>query len=212
MVPAPNTLATDETVSDNQQLRIDVVRPAAPIESVAAGDVLAKVFASRDGDPTTILPSRLAADLTPFAGQTVRLRIANAVEGAVFNTGLDRVAIASTPPANGFGRGKLVRDRRRGMAVLTVNVPGAGVVRAVDARVAEVDAGAGGVPRLPRIRATTVRPAGAGPATIPLRPTAAGRRTLRANGRLPVRLRVTFTPLGGAPSVKTVFVVLKLRP
>jgi hypothetical protein len=212
MVPEPNTLATDETVADNQQLRIDVVRPAAPIESVAAGDVLATVFASRNGDPTTILPTRLAADLTPFAGQTVRLRIANAVEGAVFNTGLDRVSIASTPPANAFGRGRLVRDRSRGTATLTVNLPGAGVLRSVDSRVGAAGTGPTGAGRPVRIRATTSRPPEAGPATIPLRPTAAGRRTLQAKGRLQVRLRVTFTPLGGTPGVKTVFFVLKQGP
>ena len=52
-------------------------------------------------------PTQLSADLTPFAGQTVRLRIANAVNDGVFNTGVDAVSITSTPPNNVFTMGKL---------------------------------------------------------------------------------------------------------
>jgi hypothetical protein len=196
MVPEPNTLATDEAAADNQQLRVDVVRPAAPIQSLAAGDVLTTVFANRDGDPTTMVPKELSADLTPFAGQTVRLRIANAVEGAVFNAGVDEVTIASTVPDNRFGRGRLVRDRSRGTALLAIRVPGPGVLRA-----------GGG-----RIRAATVRPLAAGAAQIPLRPTAAGRRVLEARGKLRVALRVSFTPYGGAARVRRLAAILRLRP
>lgn len=196
MVPEPNTLATDETVADNQQLRIDLTRPAAPIESLVPTDVLTTLFASLNGDPTTMAPKVLTADLTPLAGQTVRLRIANAVEGAVFNTGVDRVSVVSTPPANAFGRGRLVRDRSRGTAALRIRVPGAGVLRATGAK----------------IRTATVRPVAVGTVQIPLRPTAAARHALEARGKLRVALRVAFTPLGGTASVRQLAVSLMLRP
>lgn len=195
-VPEPNTLATDGPVADNQQLRVDVVRPAAPIESLAAGDVLATLFASRTGDPAVMVPTELTADLAPFAGQTVRLRIATAFQEAVFNAGVDEVSLTSTPPANTFGRRKLTRDRRRGTATLEIYLPGAGALGAV---------GDG-------IKAATVQPTVAGRVKIRLKPTAAGRRALEARGKLRIGLRVSFTPTGGTARVRQLAVILKLRP
>jgi len=62
----------------NQQLRVDIVRTSAPVRSVAAGDVLLPVVATQAGDPQTKAPTAVSVNLAPLAGQTVRLRVAQA--------------------------------------------------------------------------------------------------------------------------------------
>lgn len=88
---SPNTL--DHAGAANQQYRIDVMSPAAPIRSVAAADVLATVFKTKPGDPATLAPTTISFDLTPFAGQIVRLRFAEADNQLFFAASVDDVAI-----------------------------------------------------------------------------------------------------------------------
>lgn len=83
----------------NQQYRIDVMKPSAAINSVASSDILLNVFATKTGDSETMAPTVLTADLTPFAGQTVRLRFAMADNESFLNAGTDAVAVISTPIA-----------------------------------------------------------------------------------------------------------------
>ena len=78
-------------------------------------------------------PTQLSVDLTPFAGQTVRLRVANAVNDYLFNAAIDAVSITSTPPSNVFPKGKLKLNKKNGTGTLTVTVPGAGVLTLTDA-------------------------------------------------------------------------------
>ena len=105
------------------------MKPTAPLESLNPADILTTLFANKTGDPQLLGPTTLHADLTPFAGQTVRLRIANAVNDSVFNAAVDAVSIASTPPNNVFKKGKLKLNKSNGTATLTVTVPGAGVLK-----------------------------------------------------------------------------------
>lgn len=88
---SPNTL--EHTGSANQQYRVDVIGPAAPIRSVSAADVLATAFKTTPGDPTTLAPTTITLDLTPFAGQTVRLRFAEVDNQSNFTASVDDVAI-----------------------------------------------------------------------------------------------------------------------
>src|SRR6185295_10135848 len=63
-VPSPNTLAVsnepvlvpigEEPPPVNQQMRVDVMKPTAPIESVNPADILATLFANKNGDPETM--------------------------------------------------------------------------------------------------------------------------------------------------------------
>jgi hypothetical protein len=76
----PNTLSFN--AGDNQQYRVDVLKPSAGLFSVRRDDVLAEVFRTEVGDPNTLAPTPTTFDLTPFAGRTVRLRFAE-----VDNTG-----------------------------------------------------------------------------------------------------------------------------
>jgi hypothetical protein len=85
----------DFNVFPNQQYRIDVLRPSAPATSVAAGDVLASLFQTDPGDPFSLAPTSISADLSSFAGTTVRIRFAEVDNQGFFQASVDRVAISS---------------------------------------------------------------------------------------------------------------------
>jgi len=213
-IPSPYTLDVRDDVEGlaepplgpeqkNQQLRIDVIKPTAAIDTVNPADILTTLFASKVGDPQQVPPTTLTADLSPFAGQTVRLRIANAVNEEVFNTGIDAVALTSTPPSNAFTKGKLKLNKKKGKALLGTNVPGAGVLTAVN--------GAKGKKAVKLIKAATKKPAGAGKVWLPIKPTNAGKTKLEDKGKLPFKVKVTFTPTGGSAATKTFGGKLKLE-
>jgi hypothetical protein len=197
-VPDPNTLAVDGSAPDNQQLRVDVMKPGTPIESLNPADILTTVFANKNGDPMEMGPTTFTADLTPFAGQTVRLRIANAVQQAVFNTGVDSVSITSTPPSNVIARGKLALNKKNGTGRLAITVPGPGILIAV---------GKGGKNK--KVKRAKLVPTGPGTVQLALRPTAKGLKVLNTKGKLKTRLDVFFTPTGGTASLQTYKVTLK---
>ncbi len=79
----------------NQQYRVDIMKPSAPVTSVAPGDVLATVFQTKVGDPLTMAPTKITFDLSPYAGTTVRLRFAEVDTDSFFNASVDNVQIAS---------------------------------------------------------------------------------------------------------------------
>jgi hypothetical protein len=209
VVPEPNTLKTDpgpfsigQEVPKNQQMRVDVMRPSAAVESLDPGDILATVFASENGDQEQMPPTHFTTELTPFAGQTVRLRVAVAIQDNYFNGGVDAVSIdASSPPlvspSNEFKRGKLNLNREKGTGTLAIDVPGSGTLTVVGK----------GKPK--RIKRTTQSVPAGGTVKIPLKPTAAGRKALKAKGKLKTRIEVTFTPTGGTAATQTYKVTLK---
>ena len=73
-IERPNTL--DYTGIPNKQYRVDILKRSADPFSVAPADVLATVFRTDLGDPRNLAPTRMTFDLSPYAGQTVRLRFA----------------------------------------------------------------------------------------------------------------------------------------
>jgi hypothetical protein len=81
----------------NQQFRIDVISPSAPLTSLAPSDILATVFATQTGGPTSMAPTVMTADLSAFAGQTVRLRVAAVENSNYLNAGVDAVSIVASP-------------------------------------------------------------------------------------------------------------------
>ena len=85
-----------ETTSPNQQYRIDVVKPSAPVDSLAPADVLLNAFKTNVGDPASRDPFTVTADLSPYAGQTVRLRFAGVQTQFFLQAGVDDVKIDST--------------------------------------------------------------------------------------------------------------------
>jgi hypothetical protein len=213
-VPSPNTLATTPEPQPpgvgNQQVRVDVVKPTAPIESLSPGDILTTLFANKTGDPETMAPTQLSADLTPFAGQTVRLRIATASNSSVFQAGADVVSISSTPPSNVFTKGKLKLNKSNGTGTLTVTVPGAGILQATDAS-SKKQATASKKAKKKLVKPATLKPTAAGQVKLPLKPTGAGKKILKEKGKLKIKVSLAFTPTGGLASKQTFKGTLKLN-
>src|SRR5829696_8202668 len=87
---SPATLAYD-TPEANQQFRIDLVGPSAPIDSVAKGDVLVNVFRTSSGDPGRRPPTEVRVDVSAWAGQTVRLRLATTDNQGPLRVGVDNI-------------------------------------------------------------------------------------------------------------------------
>jgi D-alanyl-D-alanine carboxypeptidase len=87
---SPQTLAYDKPGA-NEQFRIDLVTPSAPIDSVAHGDVLENIFSTVAGDPDRREPSTVSADLSRWAGRTVRVRLAATDNRGPLRAGVDDV-------------------------------------------------------------------------------------------------------------------------
>jgi hypothetical protein len=77
----------------NSQYRIDLIDPTAEIDSLADEDVLGTVFRTVDGDPLSMEPTEVTFDLSPWEGQTIRLRAVEVSDQAVFFAGIDDVRI-----------------------------------------------------------------------------------------------------------------------
>jgi hypothetical protein len=88
----------DYTVTPNQQFRIDVMTTASAITDMGAG-VLANLYRTNVGDPAVSGYNLVSADLSAYAGQTIRLRIAEADNQDCISTGIDAVSIQAGAPA-----------------------------------------------------------------------------------------------------------------
>ena len=86
----PATL--DFTVNPNQQFRIDVMTTASPLTDMGAG-ILFNVYQTKVGDPLVSGYQTVTADLSAFAGQTVRLRFAEVDNQLYLSAGVDVVSI-----------------------------------------------------------------------------------------------------------------------
>jgi hypothetical protein len=223
-MPDPPTLSLGVI---NQQYRVDLMRPSAPLDSVAPGDVLAPIFGTKTGDPQVRTPFPQTVELAPFAGQTVRLRFAQSATNRL-RAGVDSVAIlgeppqppgpspapagpsapaaappapAASPPSNAIVVGKFVPNLKKGTAKLKVSVPGPGVLLAADARA-----------KGKMLRKASVTTTAAGTLTVPLVASSAGLRILRERSKLRVSVALAFTPTGGTAGQVFVQRALKLKP
>jgi hypothetical protein len=238
-VPTPDTLSVSEEVlsgQQNQQFRIDVMRAGAPLESLEPSDVLLNVFQTAPGAKQVMEPRKLTADLTPFAGQTVVLRITVAANQEVFNAGVDEVQVTSSgaagpsgssPPGSRGSRGgggstagkgaagriifgKAKVDPRNGTVALPVRVPAAGVLRARGAALPGKGTSKHGAPA---VRATGAPATQAGTVVLHLVPTGAAWAILKHQGLLRTSVSVSYTPKGGGELLKgSEKVVLRLSP
>lgn len=210
-IPSPDTLSVDfETLNGqkNQQFRIDVMRPEAPLESIAPGDVLLTLFQTKQGGPVRMEPTRLTADLSAFAGQTVRLRVAVAAHEEVLNAGVDDVAITANPPSQSgrgsnprggqrFSVGRARPNRHNGSVVLPVAVQGPGLLSAK-------------AKRRKSLQPANAKARAAGTVRLRLKPTSSALATLRRRHRLKLEVTVSFKPSGESREAVTVPVVLEL--
>jgi retinol-binding protein 3 len=81
------------TIGDDQQYRIDLVAPSAPVASVTKDHVLANVFRTGPGEPRSRQPTPITVDLSPWQGQTVRLRLASADNAGPMHAGVDNIRL-----------------------------------------------------------------------------------------------------------------------
>jgi len=88
---SPDSLSP--SVFPNQQFRMDIVDPVAPIDALGAA-VLMNVYQTRPGDPPISAGYlTVTADLSAFNGMAVRLRFAEADNQFFFNAGVDDVSV-----------------------------------------------------------------------------------------------------------------------
>lgn len=216
-IPAPDTLSftggPSETTFEqpNQQYRIDVMKPTAPILSVNPADVLATVFATKVGAREEMGPTQLTADLSPFAGQTVRLRFVEVDNQFFFNAGVDAVGIASTPPSNAFSLGKATRNRKNGTASVPVTVPGAGILTATDAKLALSSAASASKAAKTLVKSASLTATAAGTLRLVIKPTKAARKVLKRKHKVKVKVLVSFTPTGGFVASQNLSLTLQLK-
>jgi hypothetical protein len=133
---SPATLAHD-TPEANQQYRIDLLSPSAPIDSVAKDDVLVNVFRTSPGDPARRQPTEVRLDVSAWAGQTVRLRLATTDNQGPLRVGVDNIRFRRIGDAD--GRVELLATPRPSSAVGLVlhRLPQARALAALTANAAE---------------------------------------------------------------------------
>jgi hypothetical protein len=88
---APRTLALN--AGPNQQVRVDLLAPTAPADSMADADLRATVFETRPDAPGRRGPAPIRFDLSPWAGQTMRLRIATVANQTPLRAGVDDIRL-----------------------------------------------------------------------------------------------------------------------
>lgn len=88
------TAGLSHSTEANQQFRVDVMNPSAGVRDVGTG-VLLNVYRTMPGDPLTSGYVRLNADLTTFAGQTVRIRFAEVDNQLYFHAAVDSVRVTA---------------------------------------------------------------------------------------------------------------------
>jgi hypothetical protein len=102
-------------------------------------------------------------------------------------------------PTNTFTLGSISRNKKKGSAVLAVNVPNAG----------EVALSGNGVKASRAVEATAVT--APGNAQVVIKATGKKKRKLSENGKVKLNVAVTYTPTGGAASTQSIKVKLKKK-
>lgn len=95
VIPSTGTLAFSDTA--NQHIRVDIMDPSAPADDVGAGVWMNLFRPVPSVDATTFGYTEMTADLSSFAGQTVRLRFAEVDNQFFLNMGVDNIQLTQTP-------------------------------------------------------------------------------------------------------------------
>jgi hypothetical protein len=127
--------------------------------------------------------------------------LADGEQGDFMQTAGTRLNIAAIfVPSNGFSILRKKRNKRRGIAVLTVRVPNSGELALAGKGVKRVTAAQA------RLSKAVTTP---GKVKLKVRPKGKVRRKLNSSGKAAVRAKVTFTPTGGDPRTKSIRVKLR---
>ncbi|HEY6655162.1 MAG TPA: hypothetical protein VI028_13625 [Solirubrobacterales bacterium] len=98
-------------------------------------------------------------------------------------------------PSNDFSFGKVLLNKKRGTAKLTVVVPGPGELVLRDKGLKPQSAGGGAV--------ESKNVSAAGKVKLPIKSKGKKRRSLNRRGRVSVKAKVTYTPTNGDPNLKS---------
>lgn len=152
-----------------------------------------------DGNPDVATACTLVAtgNTAYFGGGEIPDGQEGSIASVVANRHLN--ITAEFNPANTFTLGPIARDRKRGRASFSINVPNAGTVAGGGAGVRVLGAPAGGAPVLP------------GTVPLALRARASKKHKLNKTGKAKVKVKVTYTPTGGDPRSQTLKVKLRKR-
>jgi hypothetical protein len=92
-IPTPQSFAIGG--GGGQEVVLDVIKPSALPNTTNPSDVLTTVRVPAPGDPVVTDWTDAGADLSAFAGQTVRLRFVSVANNNYMHLGLDNVSITS---------------------------------------------------------------------------------------------------------------------
>jgi hypothetical protein len=184
---------------DNEQYRIDVIKPTAPLDSLAPADILATVFRTQSGDPSVLAPVKKVADLTSLTGQSVRLRFAEVDNLGVFNASTDAVSVDSDLITLGTPQG----NKKKGTALLPVTVPLAGTLTLTGNGVAQQSSA-------PASKSVAVQ---GGTTNLLVKAIGKKKRKLSRKGKTKVTVMVSYTPAGATtPGSEAAKIKLKKKP
>jgi Tol biopolymer transport system component len=161
------------------------------------GDVRADAL-PQNGSLSTEDPQPLPADITytpndGFRGSdSFQLISFDAVGFGTRGT----VTVNVQPASNDFSFGKVKRNKRKGTAKLTVNVPGPGALEL---------AGSG------KVKAAAAQAGGQGSVKLNVKPKGKTKRKLADRGKAKLKAKVTFSPDNGDPRTKSKKVKLKRK-
>jgi hypothetical protein len=105
------------------------------------------------------------------------------------------------PPSNSFTLGRITRNKKKGTATITVNVPNPG----------ELTGSGKGVKAASASRAVMSKSVAAGQAKLLIKATGKKKRKLNETGKVKLNVAITYTPTGGSPNTQSVKVKLKKR-
>ena len=77
----------------NKQFRVELLDAGVPVTSMKAEDRLATIFRTAPGDPSSLRPRAVTLDLSPWTGQTVRLRFAQVDNAGPLRAGVDDIRV-----------------------------------------------------------------------------------------------------------------------
>lgn len=82
----------------NQQFRVDLMDPTAPVDSLADKHVLANIFRTAPGAPPKLGPQTITFNLSRWAGEQVRIRLAQVDNHGPLRAGVDDVRLQPIEP------------------------------------------------------------------------------------------------------------------
>ena len=143
---------------------------------------------TRDGHTVS---GATSSSLTASSAGTYRCRVTarNAAGSTTQGSGPHAVSAS-----NDFTFGKLKRNKHKGSAKLTVNVPGPGALTLSDAK--------------KKLKPVSTNPSAAEGVKLPIKPRRKLAKKLGRKGKAKVNASVTFTPTGGSPNTESTKVKL----